>query len=128
MNKKLAYLDMIQGIIGRLSSYQFLLKGWAVTLVVGILVFLIQDANRRFVLLAILPIFTFWGLDGYFLWQERRYRALYADARTIKIRDITFSTNIRPYKKSWLGAVFSMASCPFYLALVVAIIGVLCLA
>ena len=34
-------------------------------------------ANPRFLLVALLPALTFWGLDAYYLRQERLFRKLY---------------------------------------------------
>ena len=36
MENKLKHLQMIQGIINRMASNSFALKGWSVTLVAGI--------------------------------------------------------------------------------------------
>lgn len=68
-------MDMIQDIIGRMASNSFLLKGWAVTLVVGIM--LLQGPGKYQVFLALIPLVAFWCLDAYFLRQERLYRKLY---------------------------------------------------
>ena len=39
MDKKLKHLEMVQGVINRMASNSFMLKGWAVTLVAGIFAF-----------------------------------------------------------------------------------------
>lgn len=67
-------IDLIQEIIKRRASNSFLLKGWTITLVVATL--LLKGSVNQ-VLLAFIPIFVFWYLDAYFLWQERMYRKLY---------------------------------------------------
>lgn len=59
MDAKLKHLELIQGVINRLAGNSFYMKGWAV------------------VLLSALLVLVFWGLDAYFLWQERLYRVLY---------------------------------------------------
>jgi hypothetical protein len=69
-------MDMTQDIIRRMASNSFLLKGWAVTLVVGIM--LLQGPHKYQVSLALVPLVAFWYLDAYFLRQERLYRKLYA--------------------------------------------------
>lgn len=38
-------------------------------------------ANPRFLLVALLPALTFWGLDAYYLRQERLFRKLYDAVR-----------------------------------------------
>jgi len=67
-------VDIIQGIINRMAYNSFLIKGWAITLVVGTL---LLKGNKYQVFIAFIPLIVFWILDGYFLWQERMYRKLY---------------------------------------------------
>ena len=67
-------IDTIQSIIKRMSHNSFLIKGWTITLVV---VALLLKGTQDHVFLAIIPLFTFWLLDSYFLRQERLYRKLY---------------------------------------------------
>jgi hypothetical protein len=66
--------DLIQAIVKRMASNSFLLKGWAITLVVGSL---LLKGNKYEVLISFLPLFVFWFLDAFFLRQERAYRKLY---------------------------------------------------
>ncbi len=68
-------VDVIQDIIKRMAFNSFLIKGWAVTLVV---VTLLLKGTRHQIWLAFVPLLVFWFLDAYFLWQERMYRKLYA--------------------------------------------------
>ena len=67
-------VDIIQGIIKRMAFNSFMIKGWAITLVV---VALLLKGTRHQVLIAFIPLLVFWFLDAYFLWQERMYRKLY---------------------------------------------------
>lgn len=67
-------IDTIQSVIKRMSHNSFLIKGWTITLVV---VALLLKGTQDHVFLAIIPLFTFWLLDSYFLRQERLYRKLY---------------------------------------------------
>jgi hypothetical protein len=71
---KRAHLEMIQGVVNRLSNNSFLLKGWSVLLVSGLFALAAKDAKALFVYIAYFPCCVFWGLDGYFLWQERLFR------------------------------------------------------
>lgn len=45
MENKLKHLEMIQGIINRMASNSFALKGWSVTLVAGIFALSSKDAS-----------------------------------------------------------------------------------
>ena len=54
---------MIQGIINRMASNSFALKGWAVTLVAGIFALASKDTDKIYFLIAYVPIVVFWFLD-----------------------------------------------------------------
>lgn len=68
-------IDIIQDIIKRMAFNSFLIKGWAITLVIATL--LLKGTEKYQVWLAFIPLLVFWFLDAYFLWQERMYRKLY---------------------------------------------------
>lgn len=104
MEKKIAHLEMLQGIINRLSQNSFLIKGWSVILVTALFALVIFSANRSYLFLALLPAFAFWLLDGYYLWRASLYRRLYDQTRTLKEEEIDFSMDIAPLlseKKDW---------------------------
>jgi len=67
-------IELIQDIIKRMAFNSFMIKGWAITLVVVAL--LLKGTNYQ-VWIAFIPLLVFWFLDAYFLWQERLYRKLY---------------------------------------------------
>ncbi len=67
-------IDIVQDIIKRMAFNSFMIKGWAITLVVVTL--LLKGAEYQ-VWIAFIPLLVFWFLDAYFLWQERMYRKLY---------------------------------------------------
>lgn len=67
-------IEIIQDIIKRMASNSFMIKGWAITLVV---VTLLLRGSKYQVWIAFIPLLVFWFLDAYFLWQERLYRKLY---------------------------------------------------
>ena len=67
-------IEIIQDIIKRLDSHQFMIKGWAITLVV---VTLLLKGNEYQVLIAFIPLLVFWFLDAHFLRIERMYRKMY---------------------------------------------------
>jgi len=67
-------VEIIQDIIKRMAYNSFLIKGWAVTLVV---VTLLLRGTEIQALIAFIPLLVFWFLDASFLWQERMYRKLY---------------------------------------------------
>jgi len=67
-------IEIIQDIIKRMAHNSFLIKSWTITLVVGTL---LLKGEKWQVCIAFIPIFVFWYLDAYFLWQEKLYRKLY---------------------------------------------------
>src|SRR5512139_1728692 len=75
MDRKLKHLEFIQATVNRLSTNSFLLKGWSVVLVSALFVLSGKENNQKFAWLALIPAAVYWGLDGYFLWQERLYRS-----------------------------------------------------
>ena len=121
MDNKIKHLELIQGVINRLATNSFQMKGWSVVLVAAILVLLAREHRLDAAFIALLPIFVFWGLDGYFLWQERLYRALYDHVRTLEDAQVDFAMNVAPfrtgYRRSWLGTTLSWTLTPFYAVL-----------
>lgn len=118
MEEKMKYLDLIQGIITRMANNSFMLKGWAVTLLVGVLALSSIDW------IAFVPILAFWGLDSYYLLQERLYRSLYSRAIKIKNEDVDFRLSISETeragsKNTFISCFFSNTELFFYLPMVV---------
>ena len=117
------HLEMIQGVINRLASNSFSIKQWTVMLVSAIFVLVALDGNVP-ILVALVPVVAFWGLDGYFLRQERRFRNLYVDVSETDESEITFSMEEERKGTSYWRAAFSATLLSFYglfIALVVVI-------
>lgn len=132
MEKKLKHLELIQGVINRLSTNSFLLKGWSVVLVSALFALAAPQSQPAFVYLAYVPAIVFWGLDGYFLWQERLYRALYDHVRARSEVDIDFSMDTGAFRgapgRTWPEAVVSRTLLAFHGVLILAIFNVMVLA
>ncbi|WP_433733970.1 hypothetical protein ACQP0C_17665 [Nocardia sp. CA-129566] len=79
---RVKHLEMLQSVIARLSQQSFTVRGWSVTLVSVVLAIVTAQSrpSSALILLAIAPTWIFWGLDGYYLSLERRYRALFVAA------------------------------------------------
>lgn len=82
-NEKTKHLEFIQSVITRLNSNSFQIKGWAITVIAGVLVISTTMQNNDFVLIGILSLVLFWFMDGYCLSQERKFRSLYNDVAGI---------------------------------------------
>lgn len=98
MENKIEHLKMIESIIERMAKNSFQLKGWAMTLVTLVGALSANDADKRFIILAFIPIIVFWLLDSFYLQQERRYKALYRETTEMNEKDINFNLNTRLVK------------------------------
>ena len=126
MEPKLKHLEFIQGVVNRLASDSFRLKGWTVVLIAALFVLLVREGRTELAAIGIVPVLLFWGLDGYFLWQERLYRALYDHVRGLEDHAVDFSMDTRAlrtgWNRTWLGAALSITLILFYGALIAAIV------
>lgn len=132
MDSKLKHLEMIQGVISRMESNSFALKGWAVTLVAGIFAFANKDANKAYFLVTYIPIIVFWGLDAFYLLQERLFRALYNHVSTLPCDKIDFSMDTSSMKfhggrNTYCRCFFSRTILFFYLPLAIVTAGIIVL-
>lgn len=80
---KTKHLEFIQNAITRMAGNSFLLKGWTVTIAAALFALAAKDSNRRFAVLALFTTLTFWGLDAFYLRQERLFRRLYDELRKL---------------------------------------------
>ena len=108
---KKAHLEFLQLAINRLASNSFILKGWNITLIVGLFALTLKDLSSVYLYLAILPALAFWGLDAYYLRQEKLFRELYDSVRKTKRKDIDpYSLNTQSVNgkvKNWFYTLFS---------------------
>jgi len=115
-------IDLIQNCISRMAQNSFLIKGWGITLIVITWAILGKESLSSFALVILLiPIIGFWGLDAYFLWVERKYRKMYAwvlDNRlNLKSPEKLYDLDPNRFTKeagSWLKVVFSKTLFAFY--------------
>ena len=125
MESKLKHLELIQGVINRMASNSFRLKEWSVVLVSAILVLAASEHSGEVALIALVPTVVFWGLDAYFLRQERLYRALYDHVRMLKPHKIDFSMKTDSFigaKLTWPNSLFSTTLLAYYFAVVTAVV------
>lgn len=122
MENKRHHLDTIQSVIQRMGSNSFALKGWAVTLVAGIFALSSKDADEMYFLITYVPVLVFWGLDAYYLRQERLYCALYNKIRTKEESQIDFNmdttlSELQSEKTTYLSCLFAPTELWFYFPL-----------
>lgn len=132
--QRLKHMDMIQAVITRMAENSFLIKGWSITLISALFALAANDTNEMYAVLALLPALCFWGLDAYYLRQERLYRKLYdyirpgnpkppAPSKAIEI----YSMNTQPLESTvatWLKTAKSGTVAGLHLPIVLAVIAV----
>ncbi|MDD3414362.1 MAG: hypothetical protein PHY47_10205 [Lachnospiraceae bacterium] len=83
----IAYLQMIQGNIERMSTSSAIFKGFAATIVAGIATISFQEVSSWILGMSFIPVLSFVLLDLYYLRLERSYRFLYENVRKGKSED-----------------------------------------
>ena len=119
--KQIKHLEFIQGVITRMGSNSFQMKGWMITIVSALLAIYADNNNLLYPLLGLLPTVIFWGLDAYYLQQERMFRGLYnnvagisAPAREIKPFEMPLDL-YKGGKYSYFNVFKSVSILPLYL-------------
>jgi hypothetical protein len=95
--KRLKHLELIQGVITRMGSNLFTLRGWMITLVVGLSVAFLEVGRNELQVILVLVVFIFWVHDAYFLALERGYRCLYNKVRKLDEDSIDFSMDVSEF-------------------------------
>ena len=110
------HLEFIQGVINRLGSNSFLLKGWSMTVLVAgsLLMVRLRPDKPLLALTLLLPVIGFWLLDAYFLWQERLFRDEYNRVRDQDETDFAMNPMQHKPKRSWFSTFFSVTLVIFY--------------
>lgn len=85
---------MIQGVINRMASNQFLFKGWSITLIAAIATFSAKGNSPALMTIPIVATLLFWFVDAYYLMLERAFRNLYDEVTRNAEVDIDFKMNI----------------------------------
>lgn len=129
---KVRHLEMIQGIINRMTSNSFALKGWAVTLVAGIFALAGKETDKMYFIVAYIPVVIFWFLDSYYLLQERLFRSLYGKVRKLSEDKIDFDMNttideFKTGKNTFCSCLISITEAGFYIPLAIISTGVIIL-
>lgn len=116
MDAKLKHLEFVQETINRMAGNSFLLKGWAVTLVGGLLAFSFKEISEQYVYISLVVLFFFWLIDSYYLSRERHFIKLYERVSKKKEGDIDFSMDTKDFKNrlDWLRCGFSKTIIAFY--------------
>jgi hypothetical protein len=130
MDTQLKHLDLIQGVINRMSGNTFALKGWAVTLVAALFALSGKETDKLYFLITYVPIFMFWGLDAYYLLQGRLFRSLYDKVRGLEEAEIDFNMDtslpeFKTKKNPYLNCFISATELWFYFPLALLSTGII---
>ena len=93
-------LDLIQACITRMASNSFLLKGWTISIIAVVLA--LADKSLEPALLSslvLIPLFSFWYLDAFFLRTEKMYRKMYQWVlEKRRVNDTTDLYDLNPHR------------------------------
>ena len=127
---RVAHLNMIQGVISRMSGFSASAKNFCITINAA----LIAVAFQRQVLWlggsALMVVVLFCLMDSYYLSLERRYRALYEDVAARPL-DAESDMSLKARGPTWRcfgDSILSVSVFPFYLLLMASMAGLLYLA
>jgi hypothetical protein len=117
-------IEIIQDIIRRMAFNSFMIKGWAITLVV--ITLLLKRVEHQ-VLIAFIPLLVFWFLDSYFLHQERMYRQLHEWVINNRLKTEEYLFNMNAYRfqdkvQSKIRIMFSITLGWFYGSIAVLVV------
>jgi hypothetical protein len=129
---RIKHLEMIQAVIARLANEAALIKGWALTVSAAFFGLAAQQSfSARIAVIALLPVAAFWGLNAYYLRQERKYRSLYNRVR-LETAPVLFDMDAKNEEAdSFRATVTSATLAPFYgviffVGVVLIIAGIIC--
>lgn len=110
------HLEFIQGVITRMAKCSFMIKGWAIAIATaGITLLSKQEIRFLYCFPVCILIIGLWTLDGFFLSQERMYRALYNKVRKEDNTDFDMNASVfNSGKNSWICSTFSKTLLLFY--------------
>ncbi len=101
-----------------MNSNSFKIKGMSVTITSALLALSANDFNLLYISIVYFSLFVFWGLDAYYLSQEKGYRALYDKVRS-KEGKTDFSLKLDPSnikgENSWNKTLLNKTILPLYL-------------
>ena len=119
------HLSFIQGVITRMNSNSFSMKGWVVAIVSALAAVYASDAANPcgyiYFAIAIPVVLIFCGLDAYYLKMEKQYRDLYNEV--LANPEVTdFNMNASGFKRTLWQAFCSPSVWIIYVFILVLLI------
>ncbi len=132
---QLKHLDYVENAITRMANNSFKMKGWMLTIVSALLAIYASKEKTGYLIIALCPILTFWGLDAYYLQLERKFRKLYeeivndaiaktnkqnssAQQNQLKLMDMS----LKKYNEKYASALFSASIWPLYVVCIIILV------
>ncbi|MEP2734819.1 MAG: hypothetical protein ABJP34_00855 [Erythrobacter sp.] len=112
------HLEFAQSNIARMASASFAYKSWMIAIVSAVYAAYAASGEVKLILVAIIPLASFWLLDAFHLAVEKNFRTLYDDIRLGNSAEFKMT----PEKVSigqWISTAFSKTIIPLYLPLLV---------
>ncbi|WP_317973697.1 hypothetical protein [Novosphingobium pituita] len=127
---RIAHMNMIQGIITRMSGYSAGVKNFCVTIIVGIIAVAFDKQVPMLIWAALVVVLIFGLMDCYYLALERRYRQLYKNVSGRSL-DKASNMSIKADKldlSTYLTAARSVSVAGFYALLLIGVVVLLTIA
>lgn len=119
--EKLKFLEFIQSIITRMNANSFQTKAMCIAIISALFAIYATTQNPHIILITFMPLVICCFLDSYYLWQERRFRALYSEVikKNNKIKDFDLSAFVNYHKGflSYLNTFLSISIWLFYISI-----------
>ena len=124
--QEIKHLEFIQGVITRMASNSFAMKGWMIAIISALLAIYADSKpkNECYLLVAAIATSLFWIIDAYYLYIERKYRKLYKDIINDE-KVLLFDMSTKKYESFWgfLKAMFgSVSTIVMYLPIIAGLI------
>lgn len=125
-DSEMKHLEFIQGVLTRMASNSFAMKGWMIAIVSALLALYADSKpkNECYLLVAAIATLLFWIIDAYYLYIERKYRKLYKDIINDE-KVLLFDMSTKKYESFWgfLKAMFgSVSTIVMYLPIIAGLI------
>ncbi len=119
------HLSFIQGVITRMNSNSFSMKGWMVAIVSALAAVYASDAANPcgyiYFAIAIPVVLIFCGLDAYYLKMEKQYRDLYNEVLA-NPETTDFNMNASGFKRTLWQAFCSPSVWILYIFVIVLLV------
>jgi hypothetical protein len=121
------HISTLQNVISRMANSSLNCKTWAITLITGIIVILFDKTKSEYFYIAFIPLLLFYFLDCYYLGLEKAFRRIYSvfiqEIESNNGANVDISFSLKGIKGiSFLRALYSISTLPFYIIMTVAIL------